>query len=53
MYPINVDEFIAQVASVGLKTAYQSRKSEDSLKRMDVRWIKLVLQPQSVSNAAG
>ena len=49
MYPINVDEFIAQAASVGLKTVYQSRKSEDSLKRMDVRWIKLVLQPQSVT----
>lgn len=45
MYPINVDEFIAQATSVGLKTVYQSRKSEDSLKRMDVRWIKLVLQP--------
>lgn len=45
MYAINVDEFIAQAASVGLKTVYQSRKSVDSLKRMDVRWIKLVLQP--------
>lgn len=47
MYPIGVDEFIAQAASVGLKAVYQSRKSVDSLKRDEVRWIKLVLQPQT------
>lgn len=47
MYPINVDEFIAQATSVGLKAVYQSRKSVDSLKRERVRWIKLVLQPQT------
>lgn len=47
MYPINVDEFIAQAASVGLKAVYQSRKSLDSLKREKVRWVKLVLQPQT------
>jgi 2-polyprenyl-3-methyl-5-hydroxy-6-metoxy-1,4-benzoquinol methylase len=47
MYPINVDEFVAQANSVGLKSVYQSRKSVDSLKRERVRWIKLVLQPQT------
>ena len=47
MYPINADEFVAQANSVGLKPVYQSRKSVDSLKREKVRWIKLVLQPQT------
>jgi len=44
MYPINVDEFIAQAASVGFMTVYQSRKTQDSLKRMGVQWIKLILK---------
>lgn len=50
MYPINVDEFIAQAASVGLMTVYQSRKTEDSLKRIDVRWIKLILRLSASSS---
>jgi len=45
MYPINVNEFVAQASAVGLTTVYQSRMSADSLRREDVRWIKLALQP--------
>lgn len=45
MYPIDVNEFIAQAGAVGFTTVYQSRISPDSLRRVDVRWIKLALQP--------
>ena len=45
MHPVNVDEFVSQAASVGLMMVYQSRRSADSLKRVDVRWIKMVLRP--------
>ncbi|UHH10130.1 class I SAM-dependent methyltransferase [Luteimonas fraxinea] len=44
MYPIDVCEFIAQSAAAGLEVIYQGRKSEDYLKRTEVRWIKIVLK---------
>lgn len=44
MHPVNVDEFVSQATAVGLTRIYQSRMSADSFKRVDVRWIKMVLR---------
>ncbi len=40
--PVSVNELLALASEVGLKVVYKSRENQDSFKRADVQWKKLV-----------
>ncbi|WP_367619339.1 class I SAM-dependent methyltransferase [Paraburkholderia sp. CHISQ3] len=43
MFPVSSSELVRQAAASGLKPCYVGRPSRDSLRRGDVRWVKVVL----------